>query len=69
MSSNEIGIVNEFFKSGGMQPKNFKLLYRASENDFKAAVFHKKCDNIPNTFTMAKTEFGRILGGFTPLTW
>lgn len=28
------------------------LLYRASENNFSALEFHKKCDNITDTFTL-----------------
>lgn len=48
---------------------NFDLLYRASENDFSVAEFHKKCDNIPDTLTIIQTEFGKIIGGYTPLIW
>jgi hypothetical protein len=31
--------------------------------------FHKKCDNIPDTFTLVETEYGKIIGGYTPLCW
>ena len=47
----------------------FKLLYRASENGYQVATFHAKCDNIPNTLVIARTEFGNIIGGFTQLPW
>ena len=69
MDGKEEKTVIDFFKAGGMQPKEFKLLYRASEHNFKAAAFHQKCDNIPNTVTLVKTQFGKVFGGFTPLTW
>lgn len=45
------------------------LLYRASENNFSAAEFHKKCDGHQDTLTLIQTEYGRVIGGYTPLTW
>lgn len=50
-------------------PKELKLLFRASENGFKAANFHAACDNKSHTFTLVETEFNKVLGGYTPLTW
>lgn len=50
-------------------PKKLKLLFTASENSFKASRFHAACDNVPHTFTLVETEFGKVLGGYTPLTW
>jgi hypothetical protein len=32
-------------------------------------MFHKKCDGVPNTLIVILTEFGRKIGGFTPLKW
>ena len=34
---------------------NVQLMYKATENQFSAEVFHKKCDGVPNTVTVAKT--------------
>lgn len=50
-------------------PQKLKLLYRASENAFSASAFHYKCDEIPNTVTLVKTEFGKIIGGFSKYSW
>ena len=44
-------------------------MFRGSENDFLASEFHRKCDNVENTFTLIKTEFNKIIGGFTPIKW
>ncbi len=44
-------------------------MFRASENGFSAPAFHAKCDNIPNTLTIVKTNFGKTIAAFTPLTW
>jgi len=46
-----------------------ELLYRASENRFSASKFHRKCDSIPNTIVLVETEYGKKIGGFTPLMW
>ena len=51
------------------EPNSFELLYRASDNQFLAKKFHEKCDGIENTVTIVETEFGKIIGGYTPLKW
>ena len=48
---------------------SFKLIYRASENEFSIQKFHQKCDGVANTLTVIWTEFDRKIGGFTPLKW
>jgi hypothetical protein len=48
---------------------NIKLLYRASDNGFSIKDFHKQCDHIPHTFTLIRTEFDKIIGGYTPVEW
>ena len=35
--------------------KEFQLLYRASENQFSAHKFHKKCDGKKDTLTLLET--------------
>ncbi len=50
-------------------PQSAKLLYRASENNFKIDKFHEKCDNIPHTLTLCETVYGKVIGGFTHLAW
>ncbi len=49
--------------------KQVTLLYRASDHGFCAMKFHEKCDGIPNTLTVVRTEFDKKIGGFTPLKW
>ena len=45
------------------------LLYCASKEYFSVKRFHEKCDSFPNTLVLIKTEFGKKIGGFTPLGW
>ena len=49
--------------------KALTLLYRASDNEFPVKKFHQKCDGIENTVTVVETEFGKIIGGYTPVKW
>ena len=42
-----------------------KKLFKASEHNFRAVAFHKKCNNISDTLVLVRTEFGKIIGGFT----
>ena len=48
---------------------SFKLMFRASENNFSIKEFHKKCDGQAGTLTLVETEFGKIIGGYTPIAW
>ena len=32
-------------------------------------TFHSKCDYIPNTLVLIKSEGKRRFGGFTPIPW
>ena len=44
------------------------MLYRATMDGGDTINFHKKCDNVPNTLILVKTEYRRF-GGFTPIPW
>ncbi|KAK8797594.1 hypothetical protein WA158_005940 [Blastocystis sp. Blastoise] len=53
--------------------KRWKLLFRASDHDWKASEFHKYCDNQGETVTLIK-HIGRnnhinIFGGYTNQSW
>ena len=50
------------FKSG-------TLLYRATRDGFYSSAFHAKCDGIPNTVTLIKTDLNGVFGGFASSKW
>ena len=54
---------------GKQNIQGMSLLYRASENNFSAQEFHRRCDNIGGTITLIETEYGKVIGGYTPLAW
>jgi hypothetical protein len=49
--------------------KKWNLIYRASQDGFKAFNFHSKCDNKLNTFVIIKSELGNVFGGYTEQNW
>lgn len=49
--------------------QKWTLLYRGSQHGFKASDFHAKCDNIPKTLTIIKTNKRNVFGGYTEATW
>ena len=49
--------------------KEVKKLYQATIDGGDAINFHSKCNNIPNTLTIIKSEGNRRFGGFTSNTW
>ena len=52
------------------QTSKWKLLFRASEHNFKASKFHQYCDNKYPTITIVKSKnYGNIFGGFTQASW
>jgi len=50
-------------------PEEFQLLYRASEHEFSGEAFHIHCNNIKDTLTLVRTEFGKTIVGFSHYKW
>lgn len=58
--------------SGWIEPKfnvKFTLLYRGSRDGFRAEEFHRRCDNHGATLVIARSDSGRVFGGFTEQVW
>ena len=62
----EIDVISSFFEN---KISEVNLIYRASENSFSIKEFHKKCDGVAGTVVLLETEFGKIIGGYTPVAW
>lgn len=48
---------------------NIQLIYQASRQMYSAEAFHQICDGKKNTLTIAKTEYGNLVGGFCAIPW
>ena len=49
--------------------KELKKIYQATIDAGEPINFHSKCDNIPNTLVLIKSENNRRFGGFTQIPW
>ena len=49
--------------------KKIKKIYQATIDGGETKDFHKKCDNIPNTLVLFKSEGNRRFGGFASECW
>jgi hypothetical protein len=58
-----------FFGKTDISSISLKLLFRASDHGFSSESFHKICDHIPHTLVLIKTNYNKIIGGYTPLEW
>ncbi|CAG8671061.1 4796_t:CDS:2, partial [Racocetra fulgida] len=51
-------------------PFEFKLIYRASRENFSVDTFHKNCDYVGPTVVIIKVRnSNEIIGGYNPLDW
>ena len=48
---------------------NLKLIYRATDDGFAAADFHRKCDTKENTLVLVISHLNFIFGGYTSKRW
>ncbi|KAK8811552.1 hypothetical protein WA158_003286 [Blastocystis sp. Blastoise] len=68
-NSNYMNILNEWIG----KEKQWELLFRASEHEYKASEFHKYCDNKRETVTLIKhighNNHINIFGGYTDQNW
>ena len=70
MRENEKDIIfKEIENKMNKRIKEIKKLYQATIDGGDSKYFHSKCDNIPNTLVLVKSEGNRRFGGFTPIPW
>ena len=47
----------------------YTLLFRSSRDGYSTYAFHNVCDNKGPTVSIIKNNHGKIIGGYTPLSW
>jgi len=65
-------ILNQWYLSStiGSRPNpNWKLVFRASQNDFSATEFHRICDGVSPLYILIQGPKGEVCGGFTDVPW
>jgi len=46
-----------------------KLIFKAKRDGYSAKEFQKRCCGVENTLVIARTNFGKTVGGFSPMAW
>ena len=70
MKENEFELIHLAIKSRiNKEVKELKKLYQATIDGDGPINFHTKCDNIPYTLILFKSEKNRRFGGFASLEW
>lgn len=49
----------------GVPKQTWKLVFRASDNNFSATAFHRHCDGISSLFVIGLGKKGEISGGYS----
>ncbi|CAF1928429.1 unnamed protein product [Rotaria magnacalcarata] len=53
----------------GMANPKWKLLYKATQDGFRAIDFHRLCDNQTHTVTIIQSKTGYLFGGYAQIPW
>ena len=69
MEENEFDFIRKEIETKINKIKKIKKLYQATIDGEEPINFHSKCDNIPYTLTIFKSEGNRRFGGFITQTW
>ena len=62
-------LLKEIEKKTNKKIKQLNKIYQATIDGGKPINFHNKCDNIPNTLVVIKSEENKRFGGFTSIPW
>ena len=49
--------------------KGYSKIYSSSVDGFNGDIFREKCKNHVHTISIARSNFGKILGGYSPMKW
>lgn len=68
-SKDEIKKVGIMFSQINKRLVSARLLFRASQHNFQSALFKDACVGRAPTLMIAKSDKGKIFGGYTPAKW
>ena len=59
--------MNDYMKSVLQNIKGYTKIYTSTTDGFNLNTFHEKCKNHTRTIIISKSNFGKILGGYSPM--
>ena len=61
--------MNEYMKSVLANIKGYTKIYSSTIDGFNGDTFHEKCKSHTHTICISRSNFGKILGGYSPMQW
>ena len=61
--------MKDYMKNALDNISGYTKIYSSSVDVFNTKTFHEKCKNYIHTIILAKSNFGKILGGYLPMKW
>ena len=61
--------MNDYMKIVLKNIKGYSKIYSSSVDGFNLNTFHEKCKNHLHTICIARSNFGKVLGGYSPMKW
>ena len=61
--------MNEYMQSVLKNIKGYTKIYSSSEDGFDGNKLHEKCKNHEHTIVISKSNFAKILGGYSSIKW
>jgi hypothetical protein len=49
--------------------KGYTKIYSSRVDGFNGDIFREKCKDYIHTITISKSNFSKILGGYSPMKW
>jgi hypothetical protein len=61
--------MNEYMQSVLANIKGYTKIYSSSVDGYNLNTFHTKCEKHSHTIIITKSNFAKILGGYSPMKW
>jgi hypothetical protein len=61
--------MNEYMKSVLPNIKGYTKIYSSTVDGFNGDIFRNKCKNHLHTICISRSNFGKILGAYSPMKW
>ena len=61
--------MNDYMRSVLPNIEKYTKIYSSSIDGFNGDTFRDKCKNHQHTITIAKSNYNKILGGYSPMKW
>ncbi len=69
MTQNQKDALNQEIKRVHGNLGGYKKIHSSTQHGFDLNTFHQNCANHEITIMLCKTNFGKIIGAYSPMKW